>query len=154
MDYYKELGDPQLFERGVTALKASFVMMYVLENAKEKLLWEKQFPFLGPEDYGFEMENYGHKGLTGANGEGIYFYSEFTWGNGSGAAARNRIYDHYGDVYIDRRRGHGFGIDSIAVHRHGNQWVLQDLAGQRRDVKVVFEDGSSKHVRLDGKTTL
>lgn len=154
MDYYKELGDPQLFERGVTALKASFIMMYAPENAREKVLWEKQFPFLGPEDYGFEMENYGHKGRTDPNGEGIYFYSEFNWGNGSGAEARNRIYDHYGDVYIDRQRAHGFGIDSIAVHRDGSQWVLQDLGGQPRDLKVVFEDGSSKHVRLDGKATL
>jgi hypothetical protein len=154
MDYYKVLGDPQLFERGVAALKASFVMMYAPENAEEKVLWEKQFPFLMPEDYGFEMENYGHLGVTGPDGVGIYYYSEFNWGNGSGAEARNRIYDHYGDVYIDRQRGQGFGIDSIAVRHLGEHWVLQDLAGQARDIKVVFEDGSARRVRLEGQATL
>jgi len=153
MDYYKVLGDSQLFERGVAALKASFVMMYAPENAKEKVLWEKQFPFLVPEDYGFEMENYGHNGVTGPGGEGIYYFSEFNWGNGTGAEARNRIYDHYGDVYIDRQRGQGFGIDSIAVHRDGDHWVLQDLTGRPRDIKVVFEDGTSRRVRLEGQAT-
>ena len=62
MEYYRETGDPHLFERGVAALKSSFVMMYCPENPQAKALWEKVWPFFGPADYGFTMENYGHIG--------------------------------------------------------------------------------------------
>jgi hypothetical protein len=154
MDYYRETGDVHLFQRGVAALKASFIMMYCPENAALKLLWEKQYPFLGPEDYGFQMENYAHGGVTSPDGTGIHSFSEFTWGNGSGAEARNRVYDHYGDVFIDRTRGHGFGIDSIAIEKNGQGWRLRDMAAKPRSVKVVFDDGSVKKVWLDGKTVL
>ena len=52
MDYYRETGDPHLFERGVTALKASFTMMYAPENPRAKQQWEQAHPFFGPDATG------------------------------------------------------------------------------------------------------
>lgn len=149
MDYYRATGDPALFERGVAALKAAFVMMYCPENPEVKALWEKRWPFFGPQDYGFTMENYGHGGVTSPEGEGIGDFTIFTWGNGAAAEARNRIRDHYGDVYIDRKRNHAFGIDSVAVEMGEKGAVLKDNAGVPRNVRIFFEDGSHTELALD-----
>jgi len=154
LEYYKETGDPHLFERGVAALKASFVMMYCPENPQVKALWEKVWPFFGPEDYGFMMENYGHGGQVSREGAGMGEFTIYTWGNGAAAEARNRVRDHFGDVYIDRPRKQAFGIDSIAVRTEGDGFVLKDLANVPRKVRVVFEDGSSRAVILDGEKAL
>jgi len=151
MDYYRETGDAELFERGIAALKAGFVMMYCPENPKAKPLWEKVWPFFNEKDYGFTMENYGHGGEVNREGEGIGSFTIYDWGNGAAAEARNRVYDHYGDVYIDRVRRQGFGIDSLAVTFNGDAATIIDLANSPRNVKVVFEDGSTKEVRLEGE---
>lgn len=150
MDYYKETGHEPYFERGVAALKSSFVMMYCPENPEAKALWEKVWPFFAPADYGFTMENYGHGGAVSAEGEGIGEFTIFTWGNGAASEARNRIHDHYGDVYLDRKRQEGFGVDSVAVAWRDGTFVLTDLADAPRDLKIVFEDGTSRTVALDG----
>jgi len=154
MEYYKETGDPHLFERGVAALKSAFVMMYCPENPQQKVLWEKVWKHFGPEDYGFTMENYGHGGATSPEGEGVGSFTIFTWGNGAASEARNRIYDHWGDVYVDRSRNRAFGIDSIAVEQTQNGFVLKDRANTPRDVRVVFEDGTSRTVHLDRQTAI
>ena len=146
MQYYQVTGDPALFERGIAALKSSFVMMYCPENPAAKALWEKVWPFFGPADYGFTMENYGHTGYTTPEGGGIGEFTIYDWGNGAAAEARNRIWDHFGDVYIDRQRGHAFGIDSVSARIEGNQCHLIDQATPGRTLKVAFEDGSTTTV--------
>lgn len=151
MDYYRVTGDSVLFERGTAALKAGFVMMYCPENPKAKPLWEKVWPFFGEKDYGFTMENYGHGGEVSAEGEGIGSFTIYDWGNGAAAEARNRIYDHYGDVFIDRARGVGFGIDSVEVTIQGWSATLTDRSAPPRTIRLVFEDGSFQNVRLDGR---
>jgi hypothetical protein len=151
MDYYRETGDPHLFERGIAALKSSFVMMYCPENPEAKALWEKVWPFFGPADYGFTMENYGHIGRVSAEGEGIGEFTIYDWGNGAAAEGRNRIRDHYGDVYIDRARGQAFGIDSIVVERDGNGYALRDAGNAAsREIVAVFEDGTRRTITLAG----
>jgi hypothetical protein len=150
MRYYRETGDTQLFERGVAAIKAAFIMMYCPENTHTKAQYEKRMPFFGKEDYGFMMENYGHGGRTNKQGGGIGRFTIYDWGCGAASEGRTRIYDHFGDVYIDRKRKQGFGIDSIAVKLSDDGWVLTDLASSPRDVRVVFEDGSMKTLWLDG----
>jgi hypothetical protein len=154
MDYYRETGEPELFERGVAALKSAFVMMYCPENRQVKRLWEKVWPFFGRADYGFTMENYGHGGATGPEGEGVGEFTIFTWGNGAAAEARNRIRDHFGDVYVDRKRKLGFGIDSVAVKVTDTAVTLEDMAGKPRTLRVVFEDGAARDVELNGKAEL
>ena len=150
MDYYRVTGDSVLFERGVAALKAGFVMMYCPENPRAKPLWEKVWPFFGEKDYGFTMENYGHGGEVSAEGEGIGSFTIYDWGNGAAAEARNRVFDHYGDVYIDRVRGLGFGIDSVEVVVNGEGATLTDRSAAPRTIRLVFEDGSSKNMKLEG----
>jgi hypothetical protein len=149
LDYYRETGDPHLFERGITALKAAFVMMYCPENPEVKALWEQVWAFFGPEDYGFTMENYGHIGQTSPEGMGMGSFTIYDWGNGAAAEARNRIRDHYGDAYIDRVRGHAFGLDSIGVRAEGGGYVLTDLTGTGREIHIVFEDGTARTLRLE-----
>lgn len=96
LDYGRVLGEEAYAERGVAALKAGFVMMYCPENPAVKAMWEKVYPWFGPADYGFTMENYGHGGRTSPEGEGMGVFTIYDWGNGAAAEAAMRILDHYG----------------------------------------------------------
>lgn len=96
--YGKLLKKAEYIERGYAALKASFVMMYCPENPQTKQQWEKVYPFFGPEDYGFTMENYGHGGRTNPAGEGMGEFTIYDWGNGAAAEAYNRILDKFGEI--------------------------------------------------------
>ena len=154
LDYYKATGDPQLFERGVAALRSGFIMMYCPENPGAKIQWEKRYPWFGPEDYGFTIENYGHGGTTSPEGGGIGPFTIYDWGNGAASEARNRIYDHYGDVYIDRKRGCGFGLDGTTIERTNKCWKITDQIDSPRPIKIVFDDGSEKMIDLKGEATI
>lgn len=82
-DYYKLTKNEEYKYRSIWAMKASFYMMYCPENVTVKELYEKTFPYMNYEDYGFEMENAHH-------GENIDIAGEFTifdWGNGSASSA-------------------------------------------------------------------
>jgi len=151
MDYYRVTGKPEFFERGSSALKAAFVMMYCPENPEVKVLWEKVCPFFDKEDYGFTMENYGHGGKTSPEGMGMGSFTIYDWGNGAAAEARNRIYDHYGDVYIDRGKGFAFGTGSTSVAKNGDEYIVTDFSDSPRTIKVVYENGESRVVHLNGK---
>ena len=94
--YGQELSRDEYVERGLAALRSSFVMMYAPENPRTKEQWEKRHPFFGPEDYGFTMENYGHGGRTSPEGEGMGVFTIYDWGNGAAAEAYNRMVDHFG----------------------------------------------------------
>lgn len=98
LDYAKETGETAYRERGIAALKAGFVMMYCPENPKVKAMWEKVYPWFGPADYGFTMENYGHGGRTSPEGEGMGVFTIYDWGNGAAAEAVMRILDHYPEL--------------------------------------------------------
>lgn len=98
LQYGKLLNIPEYHERGFAALRAAFVMMYCPENPQTKQQWEKVWPFFGPEDYGFTMENYGHGGRTSPEGEGMGEFTIYDWGNGAAAEAYNRILDKFGEI--------------------------------------------------------
>ena len=100
LDYGRETGETAYTERGIAALKAGFVMMYCPENPAVKAMWEKVYPWFGPEDYGFTMENYGHGGRTSPEGEGMGVFTIYDWGNGAAAEAVLRILDHYGPLLV------------------------------------------------------
>ncbi len=102
--YGQELGIEEYIQRGLAALRASFVMMYCPENEKTKIQWEKVYPFFGPDDYGFTMENYGHGGKTSLEGEGMGVFTIYDWGNGAAAEAFNRMLDHFGKDFLLRTR--------------------------------------------------
>ncbi len=149
LDYYRETGHPAYFERGVAALRAGFIMMYCPENPRVQAMWEKVYPWFGPADYGFTMENYGHGGRTSPEGEGMGVFTIYDWGNGAAAEAATRILDHYGNVYIDRRRGRAFAVDAVRVRPVGRGWEVINLAEQPRALRLVFDDGSVRTLRID-----
>lgn len=101
--YGEQLDSEEYIQRGLAALRASFVMMYAPENPKTKEQWEKKWDFFGKEDYGFMMENYGHGGTTDPGGVGIGSFTIYDWGNGAASEAYNRIVDHYGMDFISRK---------------------------------------------------
>lgn len=100
IEYGHALDNKEYIQRGLAALRASFVMMYSPENPETKKQWEKAWPFFGKEDYGFMMENYGHGGEADAEGLGIGEFTIYDWGNGAASEAYNRILDHYGFSFI------------------------------------------------------
>ncbi|MBN2207096.1 MAG: hypothetical protein JW742_06815 [Candidatus Aminicenantes bacterium] len=102
LDYGSVTGDPTLSERGVAALKAGFIMMYCPENPGVKAMWEKVYPWFGPADFGFTMENYGHGGRTSPAGEGMGVFTIYDWGNGAAAEAALRVRDHFGCDLVER----------------------------------------------------
>ena len=101
--YGLELGIEEYIQRGLAALRSAFVMMYCPENPKTKAQWEKKHVFFGPEDYGFTMENYAHIGVTSAEGIGMGSFTIYDWGNGAAAEAYNRLVDHYGIEFVQRK---------------------------------------------------
>ena len=100
LQYGELLKIPEYKERGLAALRASFVMMYCPENSITKIQYEKVYPYFGKEDYGFTMENYGHDGITSQEGIGIGPATHYEWGNGSASEVFNRIVDKFGMDYV------------------------------------------------------
>ncbi|WP_300599299.1 hypothetical protein [Niabella sp.] len=96
LQYGQLLHRNDYIQRGIAALKASFVMMYTPLNPGTMQQWQARWPFFNEQDYGFMMENYGHDGVTNAHGLGIGEFTIYDWGNGAAAEAYNRIYDHFG----------------------------------------------------------
>lgn len=88
------LGRKEYLERGEAALRASFSMMYCPENPQALEQWQLRWPFLGADDYGFMMENYGHDGRADDLHTGIGEFTIYDWGNGAASEAVMRIMDH------------------------------------------------------------
>lgn len=102
LQYGLELDKTEYIERGLAALRASFVMMYCPENTRTKQQWEKAHPFFNEKDYGFMMENYGHGGEADAEGLGMGTFTIYDWGNGAASEAYLRIKQHLGPVLKER----------------------------------------------------
>lgn len=88
----QELGDRELVERGISALRASFVMLNCPENEIADF-YRRRFPFFGPESYGFMMENQNHSG-----DEVVGTFTIFTWGNGSALASVATVRDRFPEL--------------------------------------------------------
>jgi hypothetical protein len=102
--YGEKLENKEYIQRGLAALRSSFVMMYCPENPKTKVQWEKKYDFFNGKDYGFMMENYGHGGFTNPEGMGMGVFTIYDWGNGAASEAWNRIADHYGEDFINNTK--------------------------------------------------
>jgi hypothetical protein len=90
LDLGRETNDRELVERGCSAVRASFSMLYCPENAALARAYERRFPFFGPESYGFMMENQGHDPA-----EPIGTFTIFAWGNGSALATAALVRDRF-----------------------------------------------------------
>lgn len=101
LEYYDVVSDNEYKERALAALKISFQMMYCPENPRAEEQWKKAWPFIGEEDYGFMMENYGHGGAVSPDGLGIGEFNIYDWGNGSATEAYLGIFCKYGDKIFE-----------------------------------------------------
>ncbi|MHA4807392.1 hypothetical protein ACX0G9_04780 [Flavitalea flava] len=101
--YGQECKEVEYIQRGLAALRASFVMMYSPQNPTTKVQWENKWPFFAKEDYGFMMENYGHGGVTSPKGVGIGEFTIYDWGNGAASETYSRMLDHYGETFINAK---------------------------------------------------
>lgn len=101
IEYGKVLKKKEYMQRGIAALRASFTMMYTPLNPETMKQWQARWPFFGPADYGFMMENYGHDGVTNDDGLGIGEFTIYDWGNGAAAEAYNRLIDQYGRRFLE-----------------------------------------------------
>lgn len=96
IQYGMALDEPEYIQRGLAALRASFAMMYCPENPTIRRAWEEKYPFFGPEDYGFTMENLMHDGYPQqAMGE----FAIYDWGAGAAGEAYQRILDHAPELF-------------------------------------------------------
>ncbi len=101
IDYGMILKNKDYLQRGLSALRASFTMMYTPLNPATMKQWQARWPFFNEADYGFMMENYGHDGFTNSQGLGIGEFTIYDWGNGAAAEAYNRIYDRFGKKILE-----------------------------------------------------
>lgn len=145
LEYYKATGRREYFERGVSALRASFAMLYCPENDAVRKEYEQAFPLFGSESYGFMMENICHGGPYGNH---IGSFTIFTWGNGAALATSALVRDLYGDVFIDSKRLNAFGIDGCSAIYDGEIVTVQDRYN-RSELRVVYDSGESVQLKLD-----
>lgn len=89
-EMFEETNEREYLERGQSALRASFSMMYCPENAALAQAYEARFPFFGPESYGFMMENQGHDPRAP-----IGTFTIYTWGPGSAIATFAAVRDRF-----------------------------------------------------------
>jgi hypothetical protein len=146
LEYYRETGEGEYFERGVSALRASFAMMYCPENAQVKKAYEAQHPIFGPESYGFMMENVYHEGPGGTP---IGPFTIFSWGNGAALEASAKVRDRFGEAYVDLKRKQAFGIDGCDARVTDGEVRIEDRFG-RPSLTVVSSDGRRRLVKLEG----
>lgn len=109
-NFYDLTGNKEYMERAVAAAKASFTLMVIDEN-KDVAPYnykgtEKQF-----EIHGAMAENYGHCGKDCRSGQ-----SGFHWGTGSALCTSINLINRYGDLYIDPKLKHVFGINGIVIN--------------------------------------
>ena len=90
---FRATNEHEYLERGLSALRASFSMMYCPENGALARAYEARFPFFGPESYGFMMENQGHD-----PGTPIGTFTIYTWGPGSAIAALALVRERFADL--------------------------------------------------------
>lgn len=110
LDYYLLTHNPMYLERGIAALKASYVMLW---HEKNKSIAPGNFKWIKKEDYGALPENYGHQGFDNP----VPGILTIDWGPGTSCFGFVNYYDKIGDLYIDLEREHIYGINAILVKR-------------------------------------
>ena len=111
LQYYQVTGKKEYMERGVAALRASFAVA--------------------------PAENWAHVGFLDAPG-GV---SGIHWGQGSAVVAAELLRGQYGDIYLDRGRQWGIGINGCTVES------LRFEKG-RIDIKAVTTFGFTEPILL------
>lgn len=138
MDYYRLTGEVQYMERGISALRASFALMFIEEN---RAIAPGNMRVAIAEETGSVMENYGHFG----HDHPVPGFLDSDWGTGSACHAAAYTQKHYGDIYVDVGRMKAFGINGCRVDRLAESDGLISL-----DVSVHTDAGAEMVIRLAG----
>lgn len=110
LDYYLVTHEQEYLERGIAALRASFVLLLHEENKK---IAPGNFNWITKDDYGIIMENYGHQGFD-VPVPGIVTPD---WGTGTAVYAYTYFHEKVGDLYIDIAYDHYYGINGCRIEK-------------------------------------
>lgn len=108
MDYYRITGDPEHMQRGISALRAAFSLMFIEEN---NAVAPGNMSIAVREETGSVAENYAHFG----HDHPIVGFLDSDWGTGSACYAAAYAQKHFGDIYVDMPRMRAFGINGCRV---------------------------------------
>ncbi len=111
MDYYLLTGKNEYMERGIAALRASWVLQLLSEYAIQSPGNLQGIDTIEGVDRGVVYENYGHTGSDFRTPGHI----AFDWGVGTAATATAYVKKYFGDVLIDFKEKKIWGIDGILI---------------------------------------
>jgi hypothetical protein len=111
IDYYLITGNKEYMERGIAALRASWVLQLLKDYEEINPGNLKRIDTVEGIDKGCVFENYGHLGKD----EKVAGYVYFDWGIGTAAAATAYVKKYFGDLFIDFRERNIFGIDGVKI---------------------------------------
>jgi len=104
LDAYRITGIREYFERGIAALRASFVLLAIPENREVSPYTYDAYP------QGLSPENFAHAGVDKTHGR-----SDCGWGEGGALASSALVERYFGSIYLDAIRNDAFGIDGCQV---------------------------------------
>ncbi|MFX0000597.1 MAG: hypothetical protein ACFE88_10790 [Candidatus Hermodarchaeota archaeon] len=119
MDYYLLTGKNEYMERGIAALRASWVLQLLPEYEILSPGNVQGIDTIEGVDKGVVYENYGHSGSDFRTPGHI----AFDWGVGTAATATAYVKKHFGDLFIDFNQKKIWGIDGLLIK---NYEFLQD----------------------------
>jgi hypothetical protein len=142
MRAYQAIGDPNLMQRGIAALRASFALFAIPENCEiSPYTCDAYLPGLSPESLA-------HSGANGTSGR-----SDSGWGEAGALTSAAYVVQHFGHVYVDTQRGHAFGIDGVLASSpklDGNsfEFIVEEALGKDRTLTVRTADGRHRTIQL------
>ena len=149
-------GDKNYFERGVAAAKSGFIMMYCPENPTVKKMWGEGLSLVWIRGLRFlPWRTMPHGGRTSAQGEGMGVFTIYDWGNGAASEAGDA---HPGSlrsrVYRSRPAARPLASIRSRFSERTRGWDIINETGQARTIRVVFDDGTTKDVKIETKATV
>lgn len=110
LEYYYLTDNVVYLERGIAAMKASFVLL--LHEGYEKIS-PGNFKWVSKEDYGIIMENYGHQGLD----HPVPGVVTVDWGIGTTILGFTSLREKLGDLFIDIKNEKVYGVNACSVNK-------------------------------------
>jgi len=146
-DYFKQTGRREYFTRGVAALRASFVLM----NCPENVELISHIEDIGKIDKGYIFPYC----YPTAHKLKIYLpeVDELNWTSGQVLGITEEILKEYGDLYVDTKHRHAFGINGISVKKvesdlAGLAVYGEEFLGKARKISVRTDTGTSFSARI------
>jgi hypothetical protein len=144
LDFHRATREPELMDRAIAALRASFTTMLTPEH---KAVAPGNFLRYRESDRGAILENYGHTGRD----EMTPGYFAPDWGCGTALYALGFALADAGQVYVDAANGRAFGIDLCSarfVRRDGDVVVIEVAGADRDALEIVLDDPTGAVARL------